>query len=268
VVLTGIGLELIMLVNFFVAGVQKGGTTALDQYLRLHPDVQMAATKEIHFFDDESVDWENASYARLHLAFENHDSRRLRGETTPIYTYWPFCLERIQRYNLAAKIIIALRHPSFRAFSHWRMEAKRGLEPLPFSEAITSAARRRVRNSPNGVHRVFSYVERGFYSKQIEIALRLFPRSQVMFYRTDDLWSDPNFVLCQIQDFLGVGRKLCVNRSYIVPEQAFEPEKMSTADRRSLDRLFADDIRRTAPQTDLNLDDWLDLAYEEPMRPD
>jgi hypothetical protein len=267
VVLTGIGLELIMLVNFFVAGVQKGGTTALDQYLRLHPDVQMADTKEIHFFDDESIDWENASYARLHLAFENHDNRRLRGEATPIYTYWPFCLERIQHYNLAAKIIIALRHPSFRAFSHWRMEARRGLEALPFSEAITSA-RRRVRNSPNGVHRVFSYVERGFYSKQIETALRLFPRSQVIFYRTDDLWSDPNFVLCQIQDFLGVGRKLCVNRGYIVPEQAFEPEKMSTADRRSLDRLFADDIRRTALQTDLNLDDWLDLAYEEPMRPD
>jgi Sulfotransferase domain len=257
-----------LLVNFFVAGVQKSGTTALDWYLRQHPDVQMAAIKEIHFFDDESVDWKNANYTRLHLSFESDDGRRIRGEATPIYTYWPGCLERIQRYNIAAKIIIGLRHPSFRAFSHWRMEAKRGLELFSFSEAITLTARGRVRNSPDGVHRVFSYIERGLYSKQVEMALRLFPRSQVMFYRTDQLWSDPNVVLCQVQDFLEIGRKLRVKRSYIVSEWTFEAERMSTAERDSLDRLFADDIRRTALLTNLKLNDWLDCAYEEPMRPD
>ncbi|MCA0448534.1 MAG: sulfotransferase, partial [Proteobacteria bacterium] len=39
-------------VDFFIAGVQKGGTTALDHYLRDHPAIQMASVKEVHAFDD------------------------------------------------------------------------------------------------------------------------------------------------------------------------------------------------------------------------
>ena len=38
-------------IDFIVIGVQKAGTTALDHYLRLHPDIEMAKRKEVHFFD-------------------------------------------------------------------------------------------------------------------------------------------------------------------------------------------------------------------------
>jgi hypothetical protein len=181
-----------MLVNFFIAGVQKGGTTALDRYLRQHQKIQMAAVKEIHFFDDDSVNWKNSDYTRLHQAFKNDAGSCLRGEATPIYTYWPASLDRIKYYNRDAKFIVALRHPSLRAYSHWKMEVGRGSDTLPFCEAIGWKARQRVRTAPHGVHRVFSYVERGFYSTQIERLLGLFPRKQVIFFRTDRLWSDPN----------------------------------------------------------------------------
>lgn len=257
------------LINFFIAGVQKGGTTALDRYLRQHPKIQMAAIKEIHFFDDESINWKNADYARLHRAF-NYDAADgcVRGEATPIYTYWPASLERIKHYNGDAKFIVVLRHPSFRAYSHWRMEVGRRSDTLPFCEAIDWKVRDRVRAAPLGVHRVFSYVERGFYSQQIERLLRLFPRKQIAFLRTDKLWFDPNFVLAQIQDFLEVDRKLNVKRNYIVPESTFGLKNVPVKARRSLDQLFADDIRRTAEQVNIDLNDWLDPTYEEPMRPD
>jgi hypothetical protein len=39
-----------MKVNFLIAGTQKGGTTALDSYLREHPEICMADAKEVHFF--------------------------------------------------------------------------------------------------------------------------------------------------------------------------------------------------------------------------
>ena len=42
-------------VNFLVIGAQKAGTTALDHYLRQHPDIGMADVKEVHYFDDEDV---------------------------------------------------------------------------------------------------------------------------------------------------------------------------------------------------------------------
>jgi hypothetical protein len=257
-----------MLVNFFIAGAQKGGTTALDRYLRQHRKIQMAAVKEIHFFDDESLDWRDADYTRLHQAFRNDAAGCLRGEATPIYTYWPASLERIKRYNRDAKFIVALRHPSFRAYSHWKMEVGRGCDTKTFCEAIDWETRDRVRAAPHGVHRVYSYVERGFYSEQIERILRLFPRKQVMFFRTDRLWSDLNHVLDQIQDFLEVDRELNIKRSYIVPGCNIGANKMPLEARHSLDQLFADDIRRTAKRVNINLDDWLDVAYEEPMRPD
>ena len=59
-----------MQVDFFIIGVQKGGTTAIDSYLRHHPSVQMASVKEIHFFDDEQIDWSNPDYTRLHAQFD------------------------------------------------------------------------------------------------------------------------------------------------------------------------------------------------------
>jgi hypothetical protein len=257
-----------VLIDFFVAGVQKAGTTALDRYLRGHPDIQMAKVKEVHYFDDETIDWSRPDYAVLHSEFSSESAHKLRGEATPIYTYWPSSLERIQRYNSAAKIIVGLRHPSFRAYSHWRMEAKRGLDTLPFREAIDWPARDRVAGGPYGVHRVFSYVERGFYSSQIDRLLQLFPRKQVMFYRTDQLWSNLDQVLEQVQSFLGVQSKLRVNRTYIVPEDTWKPEEIHPADRLVLDQLFAGDIQRTSERAGISLTDWLDPNYSEPMRLD
>ena len=36
-------------INFIVCGTQKGGTTALDYYLRSHKQICMALKKEVHF---------------------------------------------------------------------------------------------------------------------------------------------------------------------------------------------------------------------------
>jgi hypothetical protein len=43
-------------VDFVVAGTQKAGTSALDAYLRTHPEICMATNrKEVHFFDNEYI---------------------------------------------------------------------------------------------------------------------------------------------------------------------------------------------------------------------
>ena len=41
-------------VGFIICGTQKGGTTALDYYLRLHNQICMAKKKEVHFFDEDN----------------------------------------------------------------------------------------------------------------------------------------------------------------------------------------------------------------------
>ena len=44
-------------VDFIIPGFQKAGTTALFDHLGDVPGVALSVIKEVHFFDDESVDW-------------------------------------------------------------------------------------------------------------------------------------------------------------------------------------------------------------------
>jgi hypothetical protein len=207
----------------------------------------MADVKEVHFFDDDALDWSNPDYTRLHQYFAwDREDISIRGEVTPIYTYWPNALRRLHRYNPHAKLIMGLRHPSFRAYSHWRMEAKRGTDVFTFSDAIRGRGRRRVDEAPNGVHRVFSYVERGYYAAQIEEMLSLFPRDHVLFYRTDALWREPRAILDQVASFLNLTGRPDIKKGYFVPLFSWESSGMPLQDRRFLDELYADEINRTA----------------------
>jgi hypothetical protein len=191
-------------VAFLVAGVQKGGTTALFDYLSDLPALQLPAVKEAHFFDDETqVDWSAPDYAPYHGLFA--DDGRLWGEATPIYLYWPNALERIARYNPAMRLILIFRDPVQRAWSHWKMEYARGKETEPFAWCIRAGRARMAEGSPYpGFHRVFSYVVRGFYGRQLARALALFPREQILILSSDRLQRDPDAVLADIAGFLGV----------------------------------------------------------------
>lgn len=261
-------------VDFFIAGVQKAGTTALDKMLRGVPGIQMAwdyernqALKEIHFFDDDDgVDWAAPNYMRLHSYFD-WKIAATRGEATPISTYWPHALERIHACNPLAKLVIAFRHPTHRAFSHWCMEVDRGHETLSFAEAIRGG-RQRVLESPRGAHRVFSYVERGRYDVQIDHALSIFPRRQIHFLRADRSFADPTRSLAEIAAFLGVAANVSdVRAEYIVPQEKNNPApSLDGADKRLLDAEYWPGYDKLEALTGLDLSDWRDPAYEEPMR--
>lgn len=191
------------LVNFIVAGVQKAGTTALYDYLADDPDIALSKIKEVHFFDDETVDWSAPDYGPYHAQFHT-EGQAIRGEATPIYLYWPRSLERIAAYNPEVRLIVMLRDPVQRAWSHWRMEFSRGAETEPFSWCIREGRRRLFDAEPWGVHREFSYVERGFYGEQIERLFSIFRREQVLILQADDLRDDPTDALARVNGFLGL----------------------------------------------------------------
>lgn len=191
------------LVEFIIAGVQKGGTTALFDYLSEEPGVALAEVKEVHFFDDEAVDWARPDYSAYDARFPPADGR-LRGEATPIYLYWPQSLERIAAYNPAMRLIVVLRDPVERAWSHWRMEYSRGVEREPFGWCVRRGRQRLFDADPWGFHREYSYVERGFYGEQLERLHGLFPPGQVLVLRSDELDAAPAGVMARIRAFLGL----------------------------------------------------------------
>lgn len=233
-------------VSFLVAGVQKGGTTALFDYLVEHPGLSLPAIKEAHFFDDETgVDWRDPDYERYHALFPTDragDSRQ-RGEATPIYIYWPNCLERIAAYNRDMRLILIFRDPIERAWSHWKMEYARGAETQPFAWCIREGRRRVAQNTATpGFHREFSYVERGFYGRQVQRLLSLFPREQLLFLRSDDLRADPARILCKVCDFLNAPRfDAVVQKESHVAKDMDYGQTINEADREYLRNIFADD---------------------------
>jgi hypothetical protein len=91
----------------------------------------MARRKEVHFFDDESP-FENGSPDEVpyHEAFSPTDPAQLLGESTPAYMYWTDALRRIWRYNPAMKLILLLRNPIERAYSHWNMARLENVDRL------------------------------------------------------------------------------------------------------------------------------------------
>lgn len=188
-------------IDFIVAGVQKAGTTALFDYLADDPSYALSKAKEVHFFDDERVEWSQPDYSSYHACFD-WTRPAIRGEATPIYIYWPRALERIARYNPRIKLIVMLRDPIERAWSHWRMETSRGVETNTFSWCIREGRRRLLEGKPWGAHREFSYVERGFYGEQLERALGLFAREQLLLLEADDLRRSPDKVLQSVAAFL------------------------------------------------------------------
>jgi len=72
-------------VDFVIGGAQKGGTTALDAFLRSHDALCMAERKELHFFDDEErFGSERVDYRAYEASFRPNAGHRLLGEATPI----------------------------------------------------------------------------------------------------------------------------------------------------------------------------------------
>jgi hypothetical protein len=237
------------LVSFVIAGVQKGGTTALFDYLGDYPDVALPDAKELHFFDDEDRDWSHPDYAAYHARFADPAGRPC-GEATPIYAYWPNSLERIAAYNPAMKLIIVLRDPVQRAWSHWRMEYARGVETQPFAWCIREGRQRLFEGLPWGHHHAFSYVERGFYGEQMERLYGLFPRRQVLVLTSDALRGNPGPVLAEVRAFLGLPpAPTPASREVHVGQKIAYPSKLTAADAGYLRQVYAPDAERLAALT-------------------
>lgn len=192
-------------VEFVIAGAQKAGTSALHQYLRRHPQLFLPARKELHFFDNESLHWPGGDdlYDRYHQAFHEAAAGSIWGEATPIYMYWEPSVARICQYNPAIKLVLVLRNPITRAFSHWNMESRRGEETLGFLEAL-QAEEERCRAALPQQHRVFSYVARGHYCAQLQRIWNVLTASQTLVLKHDDLLNNPRASLDQIHAHLGV----------------------------------------------------------------
>jgi hypothetical protein len=221
-----------MLVNFVIGGTQKGGTSALDSFLRQHRQICMPKSrKEIHFFDQETNFGPRPSYRKYHENFRPGPEHRAIGEATPMYMYWESAPYRIWSYNPEMKWILVLRNPVERAFSAWNMERERGAEPFPFEDAVAKEAARCRRALPLQ-HRIFSYIDRGFYAHQVRRIFNIFGPTRCLILLNEDLKNNHGEAMHKIFDFLDVDASVVPS-----PAKIFEQKYQATLKRELSEKL-------------------------------
>jgi hypothetical protein len=239
--------------DFIVAGAQKCGTTALHYFLEKHPSIALPDKQELHFFDDEELFASGVNYEQLHGSFHSRAHSEVAGESTPVYLYWRPVMERIWNYNKTIKLIVLLRNPVDRAFSHWNMQRERGYETLDFLEAIKIEPQRQKEAVPLQSRR-FSYVGRGLYAQQMERVLQFFPRPQVKIVRFEELRGDVAAVMNSIFAFVGVNPlpRIRNKERNPIPYQ----REIASNERREVYALFAQDIANLEKLLDWDCSNW------------
>ena len=249
--------------DFIVVGAQKSGTTALHYFLRKHPQIALPERQELHFFDDDEIFSRPVDYDLLHQQFRPvAGSTLLRfatarqaiaGEVTPSYLYWKPAMERIWNYNRQIKLIILLRNPVDRAFAHWNMQRFKNREPLDFLDALKEEPRR-IAQPLTIESRRFAYVDRGFYSGQLERVFKFFPREQVHFVKFEDFRDRKQETLDRIFEFLGVKplRRIRDKDRNIVPYE----RTMTAEEREYLFEVFSAEIAKLEQMLGWDCSDW------------
>lgn len=235
--------------DFLIIGAQKAGTTTLYNCLVQHPQISMPKVKEVHYFDlnyDKGIGWYK-EFFRTGKPFW----RKIAGEASPYYFFHPLVPERVARHLPKVKLIVMLRNPIDRAYSHFYHEVKHNTEiAIDFQKAIGLEEQRIADNEIlmisgrlklSSDHQSFSYISRGLYAKQIERWLKYFPLSQMLFIKSEDFFKYPEHELVALYRFLGVKN--------ILPE-VITPQNVNTYPvlpddlRKKLMPLFEEDANR------------------------
>ncbi len=247
-------------IDFLVIGAQKAGTSALNAYLREHNEICTGNKKEIHFFDnEEEFNHQYVDYDKYHSNFSPKSHHKVVGEVTPIYMYWEDSIKRIWKYNPKIKIIIILRNPIERAYSHWQMLSNRGteinraVESLSFMNAVTSENERSKEARPHK-HRAYSYIDRGFYTQQIKNVWRYFDRSQVLILKNEDLKSNATITLNKIANFLNISAFKDIKEKSVFAGKYIQ--KMDADTYKYLKNIFYYDIKQLEQLLNWDCSSW------------
>lgn len=219
--------------HFLVIGGQKCGTTWLDSMLRFHPEVGLPRRrKEVHFFDGNY--WRGLDWYRFHF---RGAGGKVRGEITPAYSILPVDrIREVRAVNPRMRLVLILRHPVERAWSHVEMglvrNRRRAISDVPEAEFL-----RQIESA--GV------LDRSRYSVMLRNWLGEFPAEQLHIEFFESIASEPRPLLTRILTHIGadpalmpwdtmpLDQKLNANASRTIP----------AAYRTRLGELLSDELR-------------------------
>ncbi|MFZ5759498.1 MAG: sulfotransferase [Thermodesulfobacteriota bacterium] len=272
--------------DFLIIGPQRTGTTWLQQNLIKHPEIDMPAQKELFFFSHLKVkscnknftscrlEWYSKMFATwsgsniLHhlkergkdllqkkkcfevfYKFRNYLSGTLiKGEATASYAAMEEDLiEELILLQPEIKIILFVRHPYERAWSHAKKDLVRDsgrsyedINPREFEDFFSSDYQLRC----------------GRYTALIDKWLRYIPEKNFFIGFFDDVTNNPRKLLKNIYTFLCVADSDKYIEEQLSAKVINQTEKMKIPPnyRLLLHKLFSDEVRRMNNRFQLNWD--------------
>ncbi|XP_050311496.1 heparan sulfate glucosamine 3-O-sulfotransferase 3B1 [Anthonomus grandis grandis] len=193
-----------------IIGVKKGGTRALLEFIRIHPDVR-AAGSEVHFFDK--------NYHKGFQWYRDHMPPTLDGQLTieksPSYFVTKEAPRRVQMMNPSTKLLVVVRDPVTRAISDYtQATSHKSLKPFEDLVFVNGTVGSIVDTS-------WGPIKLGLYYRYLTRWLKFFPLSQLLFISGERLILDPAIELKRVQDFLGLKRVVTEKHFYFNTTKGF-----------------------------------------------
>lgn len=223
--------------ELLLVGTQRGGTTSLFSYLAAHPDVRPPVVKEVHGF---TLHWSRGEpWYRAHFPVRSPTS--LSIDASPYYLFHPLAAERAASTVPDARIVVLLRDPVERAWSHYQHSVRLGFEEHSFRAALDLEEKRlagevdRIRSDPRFVgwrHRQQSYRARGEYGEQLRAWLAVYPRERLVVVRSEDLYANPAATFARVLEAVGLRawqpREFAVHGRTGSPDRRPDPDVVDT----------------------------------------
>jgi hypothetical protein len=242
-----------LLPDFIIVGAAKSGTTSLYHYISSHPDLYMSIPKEINFFSSQEIKKQNLYYDyhsvdrldEYKKCFQKAKNSSVIGEGSVSYLSYPSVPGKIKDLLPDVKILILLRSPVERAFSHYLMDYRMGLIDCSFEDVV-------YRRSPDKKFNLFfqQHIELGLYHDQVKRYLDVFGHKQVKIFLQEDLRDSKDKTMKDIFNFLevDVSYEPDMNQehnTFSMPKNALVKKLYSSYFNRFLaGRLFSDTLKK------------------------
>ena len=251
--------------EFLVIGGKRCGSTSFYYGLLQHPSViamipaarpplMREHRKGARYFDDpkRSPAWYRAHFvtARTRARTARRTGAAVTGEATPWYLCAPGAAEMAGRVAPDARLIVVVRDPVARAYSHFLEQRRRGHEPLDDFVAALDAENHRITHGltlADGrtvdaafAHEHLSYALQGEYGAALDQWADHFPDDRFTILLSEEFYADPPGALSGVASALG----LPDHRFDAEHRNATPPSEIPDLAAQRLRDHYADDIAR------------------------
>jgi hypothetical protein len=273
--------------DFFIAGHQKCGTTALYLMLSEHPQIFMPEFKEPRYFAPElrpplvhETPDRPQKLERYLALFADAKPGQCAGEASPQYVRSPTAAARIAELNPDARMIVILREPAafVRSF-HMQMVASHEEKEKDLRKAVELEPARRANTHGGFLRPQLLYSEHVRYAEQLRRLHACFPPEQVLVLVYEDFRRDNEATVRTVHRFLDVDDSVPLRKVETEPLDTvrsvrmhellrsvrradFKPAQASSL-ARALNKLVPKKVRRGALSAVFHR-----VAYAPPQPPD